>query len=94
MLEVAYEIVARILIARLTGIKESKEHLDQENRCGFRNGQGCSDGLFTIKAFLNTRREHNLETWVLFLDLVKAFDMVPKELSWNTLETERDFVSL
>ena len=44
------------------------------------------DGSFTIKALLNKRREHNPETWVLFLDLVKAFDMVPRELLWNTLE--------
>ena len=66
-------------------IKESKEHLDHENQCGFRNGRGCSDGSFTIKALLNKRREHNLETWVLFLDLVKAFDMVPAENSYGIL---------
>ena len=88
MLEVAYKIVAQILLARLKVIKESKEHLDHENQCGFRNGRGCSDGSFTIKALLNKRREPSLETWVLFLDLVKAFDMVPRELLWlwNTLE--------
>ena len=88
MLEVAYKIIAQILLARLKVIKESKEHLDRENQCGFRNGRGCSDGSFTIKALLNKRREHSLETWVLFLDLVKAFDMVPRELLWlwNTLE--------
>ena len=87
MLEVAYKIVAQILLARLKVIKESKEHLDHENQCGFRNGRGCLDGSFTIKALLNKRREHNLETWVLFLDLVKAVDMVPiRELLWNTLE--------
>ena len=67
-------------------IKESKEHLDHENQCGFRNGRGCSDGSFTVKALLSKRREHNRETWVLFLDLVRAFDMVPRELLWNTLE--------
>jgi len=87
MLEVAYKIVAQILLARLKVIKESKEHLDHENQCGFRNGRGCSDGSFTIKALLIKRREHDLETWVFFLDLVKAFDMVPRELFllWNTL---------
>ena len=88
MLEVAYKIVAQILLARLKAkvIKESKKHLEHENQCGFRNGRGCLDGSFTIKALLNKRREHNLETWVLFLDLVKAFDMAPRELLWNTLE--------
>ena len=86
MLEVAYKIVAQILLARLKVIKGSKENLDHENQCGFRNGRGCSDGSFTIQALLNKRRENNLETCILFLDLVKAFDMVPRELLWNTLE--------
>ena len=75
MLEVAYKIIAQILLlACLKVIKEAKEHLDHENQCGFRNGRGCSDGSFTIKAPLIKRREYNLETWVPFLDLVKAFD--------------------
>ena len=88
MLEVAYKIVAQILLARLKVIKGSKEHLDHENQCGlgFRNSRGCSGGSFTIQALLNKRREHNLETCILFLDLVKAFDMLPRELLWNTLE--------
>jgi hypothetical protein len=57
--------LARVLVlmpvravgAQLTHlIKESKEHLDHENQCGFRNSRGCSDpsdGSFTIKALFN-----------------------------------------
>ena len=37
-------------------------------------GVGCPDGLFTIKTMLHLRHNHNLPTWVLFADLVKAFD--------------------
>ena len=31
------------------------------------------------------RREHGLATWVTFLDLVKAFDHVPRAILWMVL---------
>jgi len=79
MLEVAYKIVALILHMRLTPICESIDHLDHETQCGFRGERGCADAIFTLKQLIRKRREHGLETWVLFIDLVKAFDRVPRE---------------
>ena len=79
MLEVAYKMVALILHARLTPICESIDHLDHETQCGFRGERGCADAIFTLKQLIRKRREHGLETWVLFIDLVKAFDRVPRE---------------
>jgi hypothetical protein len=35
---------------------------------------GCRDGLFTLKAFLNARHNHDLASYVGFVDLVKAYD--------------------
>ena len=32
------------------------------------------DGSFTIKTTMHLRHNHNLPTWVMFADLVKAFD--------------------
>ena len=63
MLEVAYKIVAYIILSRLNPTTES---LDHEAQCGFRRFRGCSDGTFTVKQLINKRREHGLETWVLF----------------------------
>ena len=82
LLEIAYKIVAIILHARLQPIAEG---LDHETQCGFRPGRGCTDAVFTVKLALKKRHEHGLETWVLFLDLVKAFDRVPRELLWMIL---------
>ena len=83
LLEIAYKIVAIILHCRLEPIMES---LDQEPQCGFRTGRSCMDSIFTIKIALKKRREHGLESWVLFLDLVKAFDRVPRQVLWSILE--------
>ena len=48
-------------------------------RIGFRPDRGTIDCLFTTSVGLRKRKEHGLETWALFIDLVKAFDTVPRE---------------
>jgi len=83
LLETAYKIVAIIIHDRLRPIAES---LDHEAQCGFRPGRGCTDSIFTVKMAMKKRREHGQESWILFLDLVKAFDRVPRELLWLVLE--------
>ena len=82
LLEAAYKIVTILLLNRLRPIAES---LDHEQQCGFRTGRGCNDAVFTVKMAMKKRREHSLETWILFLDLVKAFDRVPRALLWELL---------
>mmetsp|Transcript_64854 Transcript_64854/g.193832 ORF Transcript_64854/g.193832 Transcript_64854/m.193832 type:complete len:601 (-) Transcript_64854:243-2045(-) len=82
MLEVAYKIVANLLNERLEPVIES---LDHEAQCGFRRKRGCSDAIFTVRQLIAKRREHGLETWILFIDLVKAFDRVPRELLWQVM---------
>ena len=83
LLENAYKIIAIILHRRLLPIEES---LDHESQSGFRPGRGCMDAVFTVKTAIRKRREHGLVTWILFLDLVKAFDRVPRNALWKVLE--------
>ena len=82
LLEVAYKIAAIVIHQRLQPIVEK---LDHETQCGFRQERGCLDAVFTVKLAMKKRREHQQETWILFLDLVKAFDRVPRELLWEVL---------
>ena len=56
-----------------------------EAQMGFRDQRGTIDGLFTTFMSLHKRREHGLETWALFIDLVKAFDTVPREALFAVL---------
>ena len=61
------------------------EELDHESQCGFRPERGTAGATFSLKLALEKRREHGLETWVVFVDFVKALGRVPRELLWQTL---------
>ena len=82
MLESSYKIIAVIIHQRLSPLCEE---LDHESQCGFRPARGCCDATFTVKMAMKKRREHGLESWIYFLDLVKAFDRVPRELLWMVM---------
>jgi len=49
-------------------------------------GVGCQDGLFTLKTLLHQRQQHNLESYVIFADLVKAYDTTIHDLLVEVLE--------
>jgi len=53
LLEVAFKITAIIIHKRLQPLIESLNH---ENQCGFRQGRGCTDAVFTVKLALKKRR--------------------------------------
>jgi exonuclease III len=46
---------------------------------------GCRDAIFTLRSMLELRRYHNLPTWALYVDLVKAFDTANHELLFKLL---------
>ena len=48
---------------------------------------GCSDALFTLKTYLQTCREHTLDSYCLFLDAVKAFDSIDYRIIELSLKT-------
>jgi len=54
------------------------KRVGMESQVGFRWDQGTHDGLFTTYLGLSKRNENGLETWALFIDLLKAFDSVPR----------------
>ena len=85
LLEVVYKVVGNLLKFRIMPISEKLDH-EHEQQCGFRPFRGCMDAVFNLKSAIRKRKEHSMETWVLLLDLVKAFDRVPRELLWLVME--------
>ena len=52
---------------------------------GFLNNKGCTDATFALKLALQSRKEFNLDAWVVFVDIVKAFDTVNQEMLMKIL---------
>ena len=82
LLDIASKILSTVIVARMQLVQE-QEGLEDQN--GFRGLRGTIDGLFNTCMALLKRKEHNLETWALFIDLVKAFDTVSREALFQVL---------
>eukprot|EP00957_Ditylum_brightwellii_P124742 9507534-Ditylum_brightwellii.AAC.1 len=56
-------------------------------QCGSLNSKGCPDANFSLRSTLQIQREHDIATHVLFVDLVKAFDLVNHKFYGKYFET-------
>ena len=61
------------------------EEVLPESQCGFREGRGCSDIIYTVRQLMKSY-EHEAKVWFIFIDLKKAYDSVPREALWLALE--------
>ena len=75
--------MARVVQRRLQRVVE--EELP-ESQCGFRRGHACTDMIFTVRQLTEKAIQHRAKKFLVFLDLKKAYDSVPREGLWTTLE--------
>ena len=75
--------MARVIQARLQ--KSAEEELP-ESQCGFREGHGCSVMIFTVRQLVEKTIEHHSKQFLIFIDLTKAYDSVPREALWCALQ--------
>lgn len=82
LLEAVAKLAGALVADRLMMLLEE---LGLEEQCGFMRRRSTTDGSFVLKVALQKRREHGLDTWVLFVDLVKAFDSIDRPLLFDIL---------
>ena len=71
-------IRARVLLNQLN------EHLEQsgllpESHCGFRKDRGTIDMIFTARQLQEKCQKQNVDLYMTFVDLTKAFETVSRE---------------
>ena len=77
------KVVGRITQGRFQVIAEK---ILPESQSGFRKGCGCTDMIFVVRQLVEKVREHGESLYVLFVDLRKAYDSVPRQALWKVLE--------
>jgi hypothetical protein len=77
------ETAAHKLYVKITSerISVTRKPLLNEEQNVFSGGRSCMDIIFTIQQCLETHGEYtyNIETLLLFIDFVKAFDSVARK---------------
>ena len=84
LLDVVGKILGRIVKERLEVIADK---VLPESQSGFRKGCGCVDMVFVARQLVEKTREHNDTLYMLFVDLKKEYDSVPRQALWKVLET-------
>ena len=81
---IAGKMLAKILLNRLN------VHLDQkglipESQCGFIKDRGTIDMIFTARQLQEECKELNVDLYMTFVDLTKAFDTVNRDGLWKIM---------
>jgi len=80
LLDVVGKIFGRIVQNRLQVIAEG---LLPDSQCGFCKGGGYTDMIFVVRQLMEKTREHGDSLFLLFVDLKKAYDSVPRDALWR-----------
>mmetsp|Transcript_2199 Transcript_2199/g.3496 ORF Transcript_2199/g.3496 Transcript_2199/m.3496 type:complete len:103 (-) Transcript_2199:88-396(-) len=83
LIDVASKVVSLIIAESCQSVLKMNG-IDEQN--GFLHKKGCLDASFSLKLALQTRKKFGLDSWVVFVDLVKAFDTVNRDILVKILD--------
>ena len=83
LLDVIGKLFARVINDRLQAVVEDSV---ADSQCGFRAGRGCVDLIFCVCQLIEKAIEHHTKVFLLFVDLHKAYDFVPRQALWCALQ--------
>ena len=75
--------------------KRVREKLDkqlEESRSDFRKGMSCQDHIFTLKQISEKIRIRDQKIYIGFIDILKAFDSVPRIHIWQNMYWDKNEV--
>jgi hypothetical protein len=76
LLEVLQKVMSSMFVQRFHTLLE---FCGLQEQFGFQRNMGTTDASFVVRQAINLRHEAGKDTFALFIDLVKAFDSVPRE---------------
>ena len=82
LLDVVGKVLAKVIHQRLQTIVEEEV---ADSQCGFRCNRGCNDMIFCARQLIEKAVEYNTKAFLLFVDLRKAYDSLPREAMWMIL---------
>ena len=84
LLSIAGKILAKIRLNRLNAHLD-KAGLIAESQCGFRKDRGTIDMIFTARQLQEKCQEQNVDLYMTFVDLTKAFGKVSLNGLWKIM---------
>jgi hypothetical protein len=81
LIDTYMQLASSIITTRLDRYLVDSVGLQEQS--GFSSARGCADSIAALKITLQNLSATDQEAFVLFVDLVKAFDSVNREMLWQ-----------